>query len=337
PLLRLRLLRLTETDHILLFNMHHIISDGWSMSVLVRELGVLYQAYSTGNEPSLPELTIQYLDYAQWQRSWLQGKPLDSQLAYWKETLEGLPPILDLPTDRPRLPVQTTSGARRQFRLPPELGDALERLGVQEGTTLFMTLLGGFQILLMRYTENEDISVGTPIANRNRAEIEGLIGFFVNTLVMRTDLSGEPTVREVLHRVRDVALEAYAHQDVPFEKVVDAVEPERDLSHTPLFQVMFALQNVPSDALNLPGLTLRPMDVDLGVAIFDLTLTMVADEQGLRGSLEYNTDLFDDSTIERMVEHFRITLEGMVADAEQRISQLGLLSEAEGRRLLVDW
>ncbi|MGB6648698.1 MAG: amino acid adenylation domain-containing protein, partial [Bacteroidota bacterium] len=337
PLVRGVLVQLDEQEHVAAFVMHHIISDGWSMSVLVRELGALYQAYSTGNEPSLPGLTVQYPDYTQWQRSWLQGKPLDSQLAYWKKTLEGLPPILDLPTDRPRPPVQTTSGARRQFRLPPELGDALKSLSVQEGTTLFMTLLGGFQILLMRYTENEDISVGTPIAGRNRAEIEDVIGLFVNTLVMRTDLSGEPTVREVLHRVRDVALEAYAHQDVPFEKVVDAVEPERDLSHTPLFQVMFALQNVPSEALNLPGLALRPMDVDIGVAIFDLTLTMVADEQGLRGSLEYNTDLFDDSTIERMVEHFRVTLEGMVADAEQRIPQLGLLSEAEGRRLLVDW
>ncbi|MGB6031668.1 MAG: condensation domain-containing protein, partial [Bacteroidota bacterium] len=235
PLVRGVLVQLDEQEHVAAFVMHHIISDGWSMSVLVRELGALYQAYSTGNEPSLPGLTVQYPDYTQWQRSWLQGKPLDSQLAYWKKTLEGLPPILDLPTDRPRPPVQTTSGARRQFRLPPELGDALKSLSVQEGTTLFMTLLGGFQILLMRYTENEDISVGTPIAGRNRAEIEDVIGLFVNTLVMRTDLSGEPTVREVLHRVRDVALEAYAHQDVPFEKVVDAVEPERDLSHTPLF------------------------------------------------------------------------------------------------------
>ena len=337
PLLRVRLLKLGEEEHIATVTMHHIISDAWSMEVFLRELAILYEAFSQGRPSPLPDLPIQYADFAHWQREWLQGEVLERQLAYWKEQLKDQPLMLDLPTDRPRPAIQSWPGATKRFALPLELSKKLRALSREEGVTLFMTLLAAFQTLLYRYTGQTDISVGTPIANRNRAEIEGLIGFFVNTLVMRTDLSGDPSFREVLKRVREVTLGAYTHQDLPFEMLVEALQPERDLSHTPLFQVMFVLNNAPEKALELSGLHLSPLDVDRGTATFDLTLSLTERPEGLDGYIEYNTNLFDAATIERLVGHFQTLLEGIVADPGQSISRLPLLTEAERRQMLVEW
>ncbi|MFB3092706.1 MAG: condensation domain-containing protein, partial [Dehalococcoidia bacterium] len=246
PLLRASLLRLGQEEHVLMLTMHHVVSDGWSLNVLFRETTTLYQAFSTGEPSPLPEIPIQYADFALWQRQWLQGEELESQLAYWKEQLDGIPPVLELPTDRPRPAVETFRGAQQFLLLPDALTRSLKALSQREEVTLFMTLLAAFQTLLHRYTGQDDILVGFPIANRNRAEIEGLIGFFVNTLVLRTDLSGEPTFRELLGRVREVALDAYTHQDLPFEKLVAELHPERDISRNPLFQVIFQLFNTSS-------------------------------------------------------------------------------------------
>jgi amino acid adenylation domain-containing protein len=337
PPLRARLLKLDEEDHVALLTMHHIVSDGWSMAVLVQELATLYAAFSQGRSSPLPELPVQYLDFAHWQREWLQGEVLERQLAYWKEQLSRQPLMLDLPTDRPRPAIQSWRGATEVFELPRELSESLQTLSREAGATLFMTLLAAFQTLLYHYTGQEDISVGTAIANRNRAEIEGLIGFFVNTLVMRADLSGQPSFQKLLKQVREVALGAYTHQDLPFEMLVEELQPERDLSHTPLFQAAFALQNAPMRTIELPGLTLTPLEADSGTAKFDLTLTMAEGPDGLRGTIEYNTDLFELATIQRMAGHFRTLLEGIVADPEQPISRLPLLMEAERHQLLVEW
>jgi aspartate racemase len=337
PLLRARLLQLGEEEHVLLLTMHHIISDGWSMGVLLRELSVLYKAFSTGQPSPLPEIPVQYADYAAWQRDWLQGEVLEAQLAYWKQQLDAANPVLDLPTDRPRPAVETHCGARQTFDLPQSLYLALRALSRQEDVTLFMTLLAAFKTLLYRYTGQEDIAVGSPIANRTQSEIEGLIGFFVNTLVLRTGLSGNPAFRELLERVREVALGAYAHQDMPFEKLVEELQPERDLSHHPLFQVMFIFQNTPRQTLELPGLVVDHLEVDNGTAKFDLTLSMVEDAEGLKGTFEYNTDLFDEATVTRMADHFQVLLEGVVADPDQRLSGLPLLTDVERHQLLVEW
>ncbi len=337
PLLRTTLLRLSEEDHILLLTMHHIISDGWSRGVLYRELSALYEAFSAGKPSPLPEPPIQYADFAVWQRQWLQGKTLEVQLSYWKKQLEGAPSVLEVPTDRPRPAVQTFRGARQSLVLSKSLTEAVKALSRQEGATLFMTLLAAFKTLLHRYTGQDDIIVGSPIAGRNRPEVEGLIGFFVNTLVLRTDLSGNPSFRELLSRVREIALEAYAHQDLPFEKLVEELQPERNLSHSPLFQVMFVLQNTPGQALELPDLKLNPMEVDNDTAKFDLTLSVVEGTEGLQGTFEYNTDLLDAVTVKRMVGHLRTLLEGTVANPEQRIEALPLLTEAERHQLLVEW
>jgi amino acid adenylation domain-containing protein len=337
PLLRATLIRLSHEEHVLLLTMHHIVSDGWSIGVLYRELSALYQALSNGKTSSLPDLPIQYGDFAVWQREWLRGEVLETQLAYWKKQLEGIPAVLQLPTDRPRPAVQSFRGARESIELSKELTDGLKALSRQHDVTLFMTLLAAFQTLLRRYTEQDDIVVGSPIANRNRTEIENLIGFFVNTLVLRSDLSGDPTFTEVLSRIREGALRAYAHQDLPFEKLVEELQPKRDLSYSPLFQVMFVLQNAPDPAREFEGLTLRSFGVDGGTAKFDLTLSMQEEAEGLRGSLEYNTDLFDAVTVERMLIHFQVLLEGIVADSERRISELPLLNEAERQQLLVEW
>jgi amino acid adenylation domain-containing protein len=337
PLLRGTLLQLGEAEHILLFTTHHIICDGWSRGVLIRELAALYEVFSSGKPSPLPELPIQYADFAVWQRQWLQGEVLEAQLTYWKQQLAGSPPVLELPTDRPRPLVQTFQGATQSLMLPKDLTEALKDLSQQEDATLFMTLLAAFKTLLYRYTGQEDILVGTPIANRNRSEIERLIGFFVNTLVMRTDLGETPSFRELLSRVRKVALEAYARQDLPFEYLVDELQLERDLSHAPLFQVMFVFGNTPMSALELPGLTMSLLETDSGTAKFDLTLSMREIEQGLIGDLEYNTDLFDKSTIARMLTHFQTLLEGVVANPDQRLADLPLLTEAERQQLLVEW
>ncbi|MGV2831540.1 amino acid adenylation domain-containing protein [Myxosarcina sp. GI1(2024)] len=336
-LIRIKFLRLEAQEHIVLLSMHHIISDGWSIGVLVRELASLYRAFSQGQPSPLSELPIQYVDFAAWQRQWLQGEVLETQKAYWLKQLENAPKVLELPTDHPRPAVQTFRGAKYSFNLSPELSTALNKLSQQQGSTLFMTLLAGFQTLLWRYTAQSDIVVGSPIANRNRAEIEGLIGFFVNTLVLRTNLAGNPSFIELLQRVRETTLGAYAHQDLPFELLVEQLQPERDLSHTPLFQVMFILQNAPMSELELPGLTLTPVKSESETAKFDLSLYMSETESGLKGNFEYNTDLFERATIARMVGHLETLLEAIVANPQQHLSDLPLLNESEQQQLLVEW
>jgi aspartate racemase len=337
PLFRVKLLRLEEAEQMLLVTMHHIVYDGWSYDIFLRELAALYNAFSSGKPSPLPELPIQYADYAYWQHEWLQGEVLESQRDYWKQQLNGNLPILQLLTDYPRSPVQTYQGGYQSLELPKNLTQALKDLSQQERGTLFMTLLAAFQTLLYRYTGQEDIIVGTPIAGRSKVEVEGLIGFFVNTLALRTYLDGNPSFQELLGRVREVALGAYAHQDLPFEKLVEELQPGRDRSRTPLFQVMFVLQNTPTSALELPGLTVNPLNIDSGTAKFDLTLFITETAQGLRASLEYNTDLFNAATITRMLGNFHTLLKGIVANPQQRLSDLPLLTVAEQHQLLVEW
>ena len=337
PLLRVKLLRLDEQEHVALLTMHHIVSDGWSMGLLIKEVATLYQAYSQGAESTLPELKVQYGDFAVWQRGWLQGEELEREFAYWRKQLGGELPILELPTDRARPAEQTYRGAQFTFRLTPEVSAGLKELGRREGVTQFMTLLAAFQVLLSRYTGQDDIVVGTPIAGRNRVETEELIGFFVNTLALRTDLSGNPSFKEVLGRVREVTLGGAAHQELPFEKVVEELQPERDLSRSPVFQVMLALQNMPEHRFEMPNLTISPLEADPGTAKFDLTMFVGPSESGLLGMLEYNTDLFDRDTVERMLVHFKTLLQSIVNDPEQRILSLPMLQEPERQQLLVDW
>src|SRR5829696_8124404 len=336
-LFRASLLRVDAEEHVLVLLMHHIISDGWSAGVLFRELGTLYAAYAAGEESPLQELPVQYADYAVWQREYLSGEVLNAQVEYWRERLTGAAPVLELPADRVRPAVQSYRGAAARFEVSREVSEGLKELAHAEGVTLFMTLLAAFKVLLYRYTGQEDIVVGSPIAGRTRAEVENLIGFFVNTLVLRTDLSGGPSFRELLGRVRETALGAYAHQDVPFEKLVEELQPERDLSHTPLFQVLFVLQNASLDQLHLEGLELHPLEVNSEKAKFDLTFTVVEESDGLRAILRYNTDLFEAATIERMMDHFQVLLEGILINPEKSVSQLPLLGEAESRQLLVEW
>ncbi|MGH7394037.1 MAG: amino acid adenylation domain-containing protein, partial [Candidatus Methylomirabilales bacterium] len=341
PLLRVCLLKLGEETHGLLLTLHHIISDGWSMDVFIRELSALYRAFSRGASSPLAALPIQYADYTEWQRRWLSGEVLAGQLAYWQKQLAGAPSLLELPTDHPRPPVQSFRGATVAFALDSELTHALKGLSQRARVTLFMTLLGGFMSLLSRYSGQEDVVVGTAAANRNRRETEGLIGFFVNTLVLRVDLAGNPSFEALLGRVRAVALEAYAHQEVPFERVVEALQPERSLSHSPLFQVAFALQGAPLGdplgELELPGLSLSPLALDSGVAKFDLSLSMSETDSGLVGEWEYSTDLFERSTIERWGVHFETLLRGIMTKPTQRLADLPLLTEAERQRVVVEW
>ena len=336
PLLRVTLLQFDATEAILLLTMHHIVADGWSLAVLIRELACFYTAFVEGQVPVLPPLPIQYTDFACWQRHWLE-EVSESQLAYWRRQLQDLP-VLHLPSDRPRPSVQTYRGATYPLQFSP-LTQGLEALSQQSGVSLFMTLLAAFQTLLYRYTGQTDIAIGSPIANRHRSELEGLIGFFVNSLVMRTDLSGNPPFRELLERVRDVALEAYTHQDLPFEKLVEELDPDRDLSRNPLFQVAFALQNAPMELLTLPGLTLEPTRFESGSTRFDLEVhlwepdhglgSLWQSHSGLSGFISYSTDLFDRDRIERLVGHFQTLLEGIVANPDARLSELPLLTPLE--------
>lgn len=337
PLLRVTLLRLDREEHVLLLVMHHIVFDGWSARVFIREIAALYKALSKGNPSPLPELPIQYADFAHWQREWLPGEVLEEQLAYWKKQFADAPPALELPTDRPRPPIQTYHGARQSIVLSKTLSKALKELSQREEVTLFMTLLAAFETLLYRYTGQDDIVVGSPIANRNRAEVEELIGFFVNTLVLRLDLSGNPTFRQLLARTREVALGAYDHQDLPFEKLVQELQPERDLSRTPLFQAMFNLENIPHKAVEIQGLSISEFEFDSRVSQCDLSLEMVEKDTGLSCSLNCNTDLFDATTITRMLGHYQTLLEGVVANPDQPILSLPLLTEAERHQLLVEW
>ena len=309
PLLRVRLLQLDDERHVVLLTMHHIISDGWSMGVLVNEVSTLYAAYVKGEASPLEELEVQYADFAVWQRAWLRGEALERQLAYWRAELAGAPPVLELATDRVRPAVQSYEGGVEQWEVGAELGERLREMSRREGATLFMTLLAAFKVLLYRYSGQADISVGAPIANRNRAETEKLIGFFVNTLVLRDEIWDDEPFAGLLERVRETTLNAYAHQDVPFEKLVEELQPERDLSRTPLFQVMIALQNAPLKELVLPGLRLDMIDAETDTEKFDLTLMLTETAGALRATLAYNTHLFDQVTIERMVSHFQRLLE----------------------------
>ncbi|MBD2741475.1 non-ribosomal peptide synthetase [Coleofasciculus sp. FACHB-1120] len=342
PLLRVRLLHLNEFEYVVLFTMHHIVSDGWSMGIFIQELVTFYKAFACRDEINcvstlLPELSIQYADFAVWQRQWLQGEVLEAQIAYWKKQLGGNLPVLDLPTDRPRPAVQTFQGAEEKFVLSKALIEELTKVGQQQGATLFIVLLAAFKTLLYRYTGQEDILVGSPIANRNRAELEGLIGFFANTLVLRTDLANNPTFKELLGRVREVALGAYSHQDLPFEKLVEVLQPNRDLSRNPLFQVLFALRNVPTQTLELPGVRLSLEEMESQTARFDFVLNLAQESEGLTGIFEYNKNLFDASTIQRMAGHFQTLLESIVANSDRAISTLPFLTQPEQHQLLWEW
>ncbi|MBW4417621.1 MAG: amino acid adenylation domain-containing protein [Myxacorys californica WJT36-NPBG1] len=336
PLLRVQLLHLNSSAYVLLFTLHHIICDGWSMGIFLQELASLYQAIVTRKPASLPDLPIQYADFAAWQQQWLQGEVLETHLDYWKQQLSGELPILNLPTDRPRSAVQTYRGGVVNFVLPQPLIAALTQLSQQQGATLFMTLLAAFKVLLYCYTGQEDILVGSAIANRNRAETESLIGLFANTLVLRSDLSRNPTFRELLQRVRTATLGAYNHQDLPFEKLVETLQPERDLSRNPLFQVLFALRNIQMPTLELPELMLSSQDLERTTSRFDLSLNLWESPEGLSGAFEYSQDLFDVGTVPRMVGHFQTLLEGIVADPDRSIVTLPLLTQSEQQQL-VEW
>jgi len=300
PMFRARLLKLADDDYVLVFILHHIITDGWSNGVLLREVAMIYNALLQGQAIPLKELDIQYADFANWQQKYLSGEVYERQLSYWREALAGAPAHLNLPTDKPRPAFQTNRGSTKLFAFSPELSGRVKALSDAEGATLFMTLLASFQILLSRYSGQDDISVGTPIANRTKRQFENLIGFFVNTLVLRTDLSGEPTFREVVKRVKQATLGAFQHQDMPFEKLVEELQPERDTAYTPLFQVMFVMQNKQQGQVQLPGLKISQVDMPNEISTFDLTLGIHESDEGLGGSLEYNTDLFEDAAIERL-------------------------------------
>ena len=328
-MLRVHLFQLAEDEHVLLLVTHHIASDAWSTRIFVQEVSALYDAFAAGRPSPLSELAIQYADYALWQRGRLQGPFLEQQLAYWKKQLTGSPPLLRLPTDRPRPHLQTSRGAKQTIYLSRTLIEALRPMLHQEGTTLFMAMLAVFQVLLHRYSGQDDIVVGSPIAGRGRNEIEPLIGFFVNMLVLRTDLSGDPSFLEVLKRVRETTLGAYDHQDLPFEKLVEELQPERRLSHAPLFQVSLAFQNAEAQILQLSGLTIEPMEVDTGTAKLDLLLFINRQDGGLRVGAEYNKDLFDDDTIRRLLGHFQVLVEEVVRNPARRVSALPMLSKAE--------
>ncbi|ABA25091.1 Amino acid adenylation (plasmid) [Trichormus variabilis ATCC 29413] len=337
PLLRTTLLQLDVTEYVLLLTIHHIIADGWSIDVLIREVMVLYEAFCSGQPSPLAELPIQYADFAFWQSQYLQGEVLANQLAFRREKLGHHPPALELPTDRPRPAIQTFRGATQSFSLSAEVTQALKTLSQTEGTTLFVTLLAAFKTLLYRYTGQEDILLGSPIANRNRAETEGLIGFFVNTLVLRTDLSGNPSFRELIARVHEQASAAYAHQDIPFEQLAAELQPQRDLSRNPLIQVMFVLENRSRLLGELGDLKLSLLEINTAIAKFDLTLILSETSQGLNGWLEYSTDLFDAVTITQMVRHFQTLVGGIAVNPDQRLASLPLLSAAEQHQLLYEW
>jgi amino acid adenylation domain-containing protein len=362
PLVRTLLARVAEEEHLLLLTMHHIVTDGWSLKVLLGELAALYKAFSKEGsrdgdsgghgaalteggpyrclaEPASPltDLPIQYADYAVWQREWLQAGVLEEQMLYWQGQLQGAPALLELPTDHPRPPVQSFRGGLHTFTLSEQLARQLRALGQQEGASLFMTLLAAFKVLLWRYSGQEQIVVGTPIANRNQVEVEGLIGFFVNTLALSSKVSGELGFRELLRQVKEAALGAYAHQDAPFEKLVEALQPERSLSYHPIFQVFFSFDTESVSTLALPGLILQPLDVDNGASKFDLGLYLKETKGELHGSVEYSRDLFEPETIERLTRHFEILIESIVGDPQQQLSTLQMLSGSEINQLLVDW
>ncbi|MEO8338101.1 MAG: amino acid adenylation domain-containing protein [Nitrospirota bacterium] len=334
---RARLFQLNVQDHVLMVTLHHVIADGWSLNLLLADMISSYVALQAGQPSPLPSPRLQYVDYAQWQRGWLAGEVLERQLDYWKQALSGAPAVLALQTDHPRPSVQTFHGARQSITISPTLTAGLHTVGRRQEATLFMTLLAAFQVLLHRYSGETDLSIGTPIANRTSLETEDLIGFFVNTLVLRTDLVGNPRFIDLLDRVREVVLGAQSHQDLPFEHIVDALRPTRDLSHSPLFQVMFALQTLAPQTLDLPDLKLEMLEIDPGSAKFDLSLEMTLEPDGLTGFFEYNTDLFEAVTIVRMAGHFQTLLEAIVVQPEQRLSALPLMGAAERAMVVAGW
>jgi hypothetical protein len=328
PLLRASMLRLGDQECVLLFTIHHILIDGWSLGVFLRELGTLYNAYIKDRPSPLAELSLQYPDYTTWQREELR-ETFDRQLEYWKRQLAGAPDVLELPTDRPRPAVQSFNGGVKRVEVNARVSHELRRLSHDEGATLFMTILAGFSVLLGRYSGQHDLLVGTTSANRRRADVENLIGFFVNTLVMRMNLYGDPTFRELLARVKEVALEAYAHQDLPFEKLVEELKPARDLSRQPLVQVCINQQSAPSTGFKLSEVKLSPMRIDTGTTKFDLVLEVIPDRSRVRGWLAYNSDIFNESTINGVLNHFYQLLESIVARPDARLSELEMLLDEE--------
>lgn len=336
-LLRVQLFKLAPASHVLLVVMHHIVSDGWSIGIFSHELSTLYREFSQGKHSSLNTLPIQYVDFAQWQRQYLQGKVLERQLNYWRQQLADTPALSELPTDHPRPAVQSFRGETIRFSLSEQLSHKLKELSQQSSTTLFITLLTAFSVLLYRYSYSEDIVIGSPIANRNRKEIEPLIGFLVNTLPLRTDLSGNPSFSVLLKQVHQTALDAYDHQELPFERLVEELNPERDFSYHPFFQVMFVLQNATSEIIELPGIQVSAFPLKRGLSKFDLTLSVREQSEGLIGAFEYNCDLFNHDTIQRLAGHFQTLLEGIVANPQQPIVEFSLLTEPERHQLLVEW
>jgi acyl carrier protein len=333
PLFKAKLLQLSETKSVLLLNMHHIISDGWSMGIFTREWLKAYTAFAIGQKPNLPPLAIQYSDYAAWQRNWLQGDVLQQQIEYWHQQLTGSPELLELPTDKPRPPQQSYQGAHYTQYLSPALSQKITTLSRQTGVSDFMTLLTSFNILLSRYSRQNDICVGSPIANRTHSQTEELIGFFVNTLVLRSQLKPQQSFTDLLLETRQTCLEAYAHQDIPFEMLVEQLQPTRSLSHSPLFQVMFVLQNNETAELELPGLDITVLNAEYPIAKFDLTLSMEVQQGQFHCIWEYATDLFEAETIERMAGHFEVLLSAIVDNPEQTISHLPILTEKEVQQL----
>jgi amino acid adenylation domain-containing protein len=337
PVLRVKLLEVAAGDHVLLLTLHHIVSDAWTSTVLLRELAALYAAFRKGDPSPLPELPLQYADYAVWQRGWLSGGVLEEQIDYWKEQLAGAPPALELPTDRPRPPVQSFRGAQQSFALSPELTAAIKDLARREGATLYMVLLAAFDVLLHRHTGQDDVVVGTPIAGRTRREVEGLVGFFLNTLVMRTRLAPDLTFKQLVARVKEVSLGAYAHQDMPFERLVQEIQPAPDPGRSPLFQVIFNLQNAPREGVRLPGLALRGAVAENATVKVDLTLLMADLPRGLAGRVEYASDLFDGATIARFVRQLETLLAAVTREPQRLLRDLPVLPDDERQRLLVAW
>jgi amino acid adenylation domain-containing protein len=336
-LIRLSLLKIDHNDYVLVVNIHHIVLDGWSKGIMLQELMDLYEAFSRGLGSPLKKLPVRYTDYVLWHYDWIQGKIVGSQLTYWQEKLSGAPPLLELPTDHPRPHIPGGGGSLEPFSFTRKKYQALNNLAKQEDVTFFMLIMAAYSTLLYRYSGQEDILVGTPTAGRNRVELENLIGLFVNTLVIRCNVSGNPSFSTLLRRVRATALEAYSNQDIPFEKLVEELNPQRSLSVAPLFQVMFQLQNTPMPPAHISGLTITPIQIDTGFSQVDLSLTLWEEQDIMKGSFEYNTDLFEAASIKRMVGHFQVLLEGIIADMEQDISHLPLMSTEEKNQLLVEW
>ena len=336
-MLRVCLLKIAQKQHIALVTMHHIASDGWSSGILINEFSQLYLAGIEGREPSLPELPLQYVDYAYWQRQWLQGEVLEQQLSYWEQQLAGIAQVHSLPLDRPRPTKQSFAGALHLSKIPAGITDRLKTYCQAKGATLFMGLHGVFSVLLSRYSNEKDIVIGTAIANREQAQIAPLIGFFMNTLVLRANLEGDPDFNTVLERSKNMLFDAYAHQQVPFEQVVERLQPQRNLSHSPLFQVMLVLQNNEGGALELPGLNLSPLESEEISAKYELTLNIIEDQQGLSLQWEYNRDLFDEARIATMAQHFSRLLQAMVAEPQHSVFKIPMLSELECIEQLQDW